>query len=181
MAFGTVARVFDWPRWGGAARRRRTGSSTGVCGAILRGRCSVMWPPPSQVKIAARRSGRGGRGATGLGFGQTGQAPAVRQVMPGHGAGQPGHIGRKEPAGRWRAAYRSHRRRFDDRVVAVRLGLDRLERRIGEGGVVTPDGNSSACRAATCLFRSRPAGLSADSDRLALHGERRVRHLGGLM
>jgi hypothetical protein len=45
---------------------------------------------------------------------------------------------------------------LDDRVVTVLLlGLDQLDRGIGEHRVVAQAGNSSSCPAAACLLRSR--------------------------
>jgi hypothetical protein len=73
---------------------------------------------------------------------QASQAALAGKNPPEGGERPVGHIGEDSMIAWWRCW----------------LGLDRLERRIGEGRVVAPDGNSSACRAAACLFRSRPAG-----------------------
>jgi hypothetical protein len=96
---GTVTRVLTGQAGAGAARRRREQVHPLASAVPSLGRCSVMWPPPCQVKVAPRRSGRGGCGAAGLGV-WVGR-PGPRRVMPNHSANQPGHVGRKEPAGRW--------------------------------------------------------------------------------
>jgi hypothetical protein len=51
---------------------------------------------------------------------------------------------------------------LDDSVVAVlSLGLDQLERRIGEDRVVAPDGDSSSCQRELPCSGPGPGGRSA--------------------
>jgi hypothetical protein len=96
---GAVTRGLDWSgRAGAARRRRRTGSSFGVRGAILgRVRRDVAAALPGLGSATSIRSRRMWRHGLGVWVGR----PGPRRVMPNHSANQPGHVGRKEPAGRW--------------------------------------------------------------------------------
>jgi len=82
-------------------------------------------------------------GAAGLAVGEAGQgAGGAQQVMGDGGAGEPGGIGREEPRGQVAqgAVIPVGEDLLDDGVVAVlSLGLDQLEWRAGEDGVVAPE------------------------------------------
>jgi hypothetical protein len=136
---GTVTRVLTGQAGAGAARRRRrTGSSTGVRGAILgqvqRDVAAALPGEGSATSIRSRRMWRHGPWRLGRPARPGGLCLITAQTSQAT-------LARKNPPAGGRAARRSHRRRFDDRLMAVlAFGLDRLERRIGEDRVVAPDG-----------------------------------------
>ena len=126
------------------------------------------------------------RGAAGLRVREAGQgAGGAQQVAGDGGAGQPRGIGGKRA--RWQVRERPiapvGEDLLHDGVVAVLvLGLDQLERGVGEDGVVAEDGEQLVLARGGLLVQvADPADDQPGGDRLPLlRGERRVRRLGDL-
>jgi hypothetical protein len=114
---GTVTRVLTGQAGAGAARRRRrTGSSTGVRGAILgqvqRDVAAALPGEGSATSIRSRRMWRHGPWRLGRPARPGGLCLITAQTSQAT-------LARKNPPAGGRAARRSHRRRFDDRLMAV--------------------------------------------------------------
>jgi hypothetical protein len=98
-------------------------------------------------------------GAAGLGVGEAGQGSGgAQRVMRDRGAGQPGRVGGEESG--WQVRQRPvgpvGEDLLDDRVVSVLgLGLDQLDRGIGEYRVVAPDGEQFVLPAGLFWSRTR--------------------------
>ena len=119
-----------------------------------------MWPRPWRAMRAATviswRRMVAPRALAWNGAGQ--RAGGAGQVVADGGQGQPGGIGREVPRRqvRERPGAQVCEDLLDDGVVAVlRFGLDHLERRVGEQGVVAPDGKQLVLAAGCVRFRSR--------------------------
>ena len=125
-------------------------------------------------------------GAAGLGVGEAGQgAGGAQQVVRDSGAGQPGGVGGEEPDGRCASgpSVTSAKTCSTIGVVAVlSLGLDQLERGVGEDGVVAPGGEQLVLAGGGLRVQvADPADDQPRGDGLAfLRGERGVLGLGDL-